>query len=51
MKYGGMNDSALHVHECRVTELIIAIRMFSCSKEKDKTKLTEKNPQQVETAV
>lgn len=42
VKYGEINGSVLHVHECRVTELIIAIRMFMCSKEEDKAKLREK---------
>lgn len=42
MKYGEMNDSRLRVHECRVTELIIAIRTFLCSREEDKAKQRKK---------
>lgn len=40
-KYGEKNGIMFHVHECRVTELIIANRMFLCSKEEDKAKLRE----------
>lgn len=36
-----MNGSLLLVYKCRVTELIIAIRMFLCSEETDKAKVEE----------
>lgn len=39
VKYGEMN--ALHVHKCRVTELIIAIRILLLFREKKKTKQSQ----------
>lgn len=42
VKYGEMNGSMHHVHKYRVTELIIAIRVFLYSKEEDKAKQREK---------
>lgn len=41
VKYGEINGGMLRVCVYRVTELIIAIRMFLCSKEEDKAKQRE----------